>query len=302
VSLTRSWYSPGRSWLHRLDPRPKLVFVVLATAVLVTLTGIAPLLAFLVLDLLVLLSAGIPARRLARPWRPLAPLLATIVLLRPLLTPAGAPLLTVGFVRIIPYGLALGLALALRLAAFAFCCYTLLLTTRGPDLVQGLRRVGLPERGEVVVSLALSYPSTLYDVFLTVRDAQRARGLRLEGRGPLARVRALFPVLIAVVAATLHSVERLAMALEARLRQPGEALRHAAAAGAPGGLAGAGARGGRRRRCPRRPPGAGLRLPAATAAQLPGGLSAAAGGPGASRRAPVVIRPGAASSPAGSGQ
>jgi energy-coupling factor transporter transmembrane protein EcfT len=216
VSLTTSWYRPGRSWLHRLDPRPKLAFVVLGSVALVALVGIAPLLAFLVLDHLALLSAGIPARRLAWLWRRLAPLLLLIVLVQPLLTPAGAPLVTVGFVRLTPYGLALGVALALRLAAVAFCWYTLLLTTRERDLVQGLVRLGLPDRGGLVVALALRYPSTLHDVYLTVRDAQLARGLRLEGRGALGRVRALFPVLIATLVATLRAVEGLAMALEAR--------------------------------------------------------------------------------------
>jgi energy-coupling factor transport system permease protein len=107
-------------------------------------------------------------------------------------------------------------ALALRLAAVSFCWYTLLLTTRERDLVQGLVRLGLPDAWGLVLALALRYPGTLQDVFLTVRDAQRARGLRLQGRGPLGRVRAQFPVLIAMLVTTLRSVERLAMALEAR--------------------------------------------------------------------------------------
>jgi 2-polyprenyl-6-methoxyphenol hydroxylase-like FAD-dependent oxidoreductase len=59
VSLTLSWYEPGTSWLHRLDPRPKLVFVVLGSVALVTLVGIVPLLAFLLLDHLALLSAWV---------------------------------------------------------------------------------------------------------------------------------------------------------------------------------------------------------------------------------------------------
>jgi hypothetical protein len=54
-----------------------------------------------------------------------------------------------------------------------------LLTTRERDLV----RLGLPDRRGQVVALALRYPSTLHEVYLTVLDAQRAWGLRLEGRG-----------------------------------------------------------------------------------------------------------------------
>ena len=49
--------------------------------------------------------------------------------------------------------------------------------------MQGLVRLGLPDAWGLVLALALRYPSTLQEVFFTVRDAQRARGLRLEGAG-----------------------------------------------------------------------------------------------------------------------
>ena len=47
-------------------------------------------------------------------------------------------------------------------------------------------------------------------------QAQQSRGLRLEGKGLLGRARAQLPVLIAMLVAALRSIERLAMALEAR--------------------------------------------------------------------------------------
>ncbi|MGH2351215.1 MAG: energy-coupling factor transporter transmembrane component T family protein [Chloroflexota bacterium] len=211
-----AWYQPGRSWLHHLDPRPKLAFVALASAVLVSLVSLTALLAFLALIHLALLSAGIPLRRLLGLWRILAPLLLTVLLVQPLLSPAGDPLLAIGIVRITPLGLAVALALALRLAAVGFCWYTLLLTTRERDLVQGLLQLGLPSTWGLVLALALRYPSTLQGVYLTVLEAQRSRGLRLEGRGLLGRARALLPVLVATLVAALRSIEQLAMALEAR--------------------------------------------------------------------------------------
>jgi energy-coupling factor transport system permease protein len=216
MSVTTSWYAPGGSWLHRLDPRPKLAFVVVGSAVLVSLVDLALLLGFLALVHLALVSAGIPWRRLLRVWRTLAPLLLVIVVVQPLLSPLGRPWVTIGFVRLTPLGLAIAAALGLRLAAVSFCWYTLLLTTRERDLVQGLVQLGLPDAWGLVLALALRYPSTLQDVFFTVRDAQRARGLRLEARGLLGRARAQFPVLIATLVTTLRSVERLAMALEGR--------------------------------------------------------------------------------------
>jgi len=89
------------------------------------------------------------------------------------------------------------------------------MTTPERDLVQGLVRLGLPVSWGLVLAMALRYPATLRELFFTVREAQQSRGLRLEGRG-LRRARAHLPILIAMLVAALRSIERLAMALEAR--------------------------------------------------------------------------------------
>ena len=216
MTVGLGWYEPGGSWLHRLDPRPKLAFVALANVALVSLASISlPLLA-LALVHACLLSARVPWRRLARLWRVVAPLMAVIVVVQPLLAPVGEPLVALGIVRVTAPGLALAAALALRLAALGFCWYLLLLTTRERDLVQGLVRLGLPSAWGMTVALALRYPATLGEVYASVLEAQRARGLRLEGRGLLGRARAQVPVLVATLVAAVRSIEQVAMALEAR--------------------------------------------------------------------------------------
>ena len=216
MSAALGWYAPGQSWLHRLDPRPKLAFVVLGTVVLISLVSIPAFLGFLILVHLALLSARVPLRRLGGVWRALAPLLAIVLIVQPLLSPAGTPWLHFGFVRITPLGLALGCAYALRIVSTGFCWYTLLLTTRESDLVQGLVRAGLPDSWGLVLALALRYPSTLRGVYFTARDAQQSRGLRLDHRSPVARLWAQLPVLVAMLVATLRSIDQVAMALEAR--------------------------------------------------------------------------------------
>ena len=216
MSAALSWYEPGTSWLHRLDPRPKLALVVLGTVALASVLSIPVLALFLIVAQGALVSAGISWPRLASIWRILLPLLLTIALVQPLLSPAGTPWLVWGPIRLTPLGVALGIALALRLAAIGFCWYTLLLTTRERDLVQALVQVGLPFTWGLVLAMALRYPSTLQGRYQLALEAQQARGLRLEGRGLLGRARAQLPVLIAMMVATLRLIDQLAMALEAR--------------------------------------------------------------------------------------
>jgi energy-coupling factor transport system permease protein len=163
-----------------------------------------------------LLSARVPPSRLLRLWRAVLPLLLIIMLIQPLFSPSGQTLFSLWIVRVTDGGLLLGLALSLRLVALGFCWYLLLLTTREPDLVQALVRLGLPGSWGMVVALALRYPATLTALYISVLEAQRSRGLRLEGRGLLGRARALLPVLIAMLVAAIRSIDRLAMALDAR--------------------------------------------------------------------------------------
>ena len=144
MNVGLGWYQPGASWLHRLDPRPKLAFVLLANVALVSASGIAPPLAALVLVQVGLFSARIAWRRIARVWRAVAPLMLVILLLQPLLTPGGDPLVELWILRITPQGLERAASLALRLAALAFSWYVLLLTTRETHLVQALVRLGMP--------------------------------------------------------------------------------------------------------------------------------------------------------------
>ena len=188
-----------------------------ATAALVAVLSILLILLVLLVLHLAMLSAGIPPRRLLALWRALGPLLLIIAVLQPLFTPEGdAVILELWIVRLTWQGVALALALGLRLVTITLCWYALLMTTRQSDLVEGLVRLGLPSSWGLVLAMGLRYPATLQALYVTVREAQQSRGLRLEGRGLLGRARAQLPVLIAMLVAALRSIERLAMALEAR--------------------------------------------------------------------------------------
>ena len=216
MSAGLGWYASGASWLHRLDPRVKIAFVILGNALLLSqLTPVTPLIVLIAIHA-ALFSARVPPRRLARLWRVTLPIMLLILVVQPLLSPTGQTLVEFWIVRLTEGGLLLGLALALRVAALGFCWYLLLLTTRESDLVQALVRLGLPSAWGMVVALALRYPATLGALYASVLDAQRSRGLRLEGRGLLGRARAQLPVLIAVLVATIRSIDRIAMALDAR--------------------------------------------------------------------------------------
>ncbi|HFD39751.1 MAG TPA: energy-coupling factor transporter transmembrane protein EcfT, partial [Anaerolineae bacterium] len=180
-------YLPGRSWLHRLDPRAKLWMVGLAVLVGLLFRDLAVLAGLLLLSHLALLTAGVPLAHLGRLWRRLLPLLAMILILQPLFSSGSGPaLLRLGPVAVTVEGIQTGASFALRMAALAFAAAALLLTTESAALVQALVKLGLPYPWGLTVGLAIRYLPTTYGLFVTIKEAQQARGW-IVGQGGLIR-------------------------------------------------------------------------------------------------------------------
>lgn len=210
-------YVPGTSWLHRMDPRAKLWTVLLAGAAALLFKQIGLLVGLLLLAHLALLSAGVPASRIRWLWARLAPLLVMILILQPLFAPGPGPdLWRLGPVRVTVHGILDGVSYALRTATLAFVAAVLLLTTESSALVQALVKLGLPYPWGLTVGLSVRYLPTAYGLFITIREAQQARGWALGEGGIVQRARAYLPSLVATVIAALRLGDNLGLALAAR--------------------------------------------------------------------------------------
>ncbi|MGD2205891.1 MAG: energy-coupling factor transporter transmembrane component T [Anaerolineae bacterium] len=210
-------YVAGASWLHRLDPRAKLCAVVLAGAVGLMFKHLVVLAGLLMLTQLILRSARIPTARIGWLWARLAPLLTIILILQPIFAPGPGPdLLRLGPVRLTSAGLLEGVSFALRAAALTFVAAILLLTTDPTRLVQGLVKLGLPYPWGLTVDLAIRYLPTTYSLFLTVHEAQQARGWIVNRGNLFQRARSYVPILVATIIAALRLSDNLGLALAAR--------------------------------------------------------------------------------------
>ena len=210
-------YVSRNTWLHQLDPRTKLWAVLLAGAVGLADKNLLVLAGLLLLTQLALLLARVPGERLRWLWKGLAPILILILILQPLFAPGPGPdLLRLGPVRLTVGGILEGLSFALRAAALAFIVAVLLSTTQPTALVQGLVRLGLPYPWGLTIGLAMRYLPTTYGLFVTVREAQEARGWIVNRGNFVARARAHVPILVATIISSLRLSDRLPLALAAR--------------------------------------------------------------------------------------
>ena len=217
MSLLYDLYQPRDSWLHRVDPRVKLLFVLSGCTLLLLCRNIWVILATMGVLQGVLLSAHIARMRIAWVWKMTAPTMTMIALLWIALYKGPGPiLLSWWFVEITAYNLAEGFAMALRIGALAFVIFVWLFSTDQATLVRGLVSLGLPYEWGLTLAMALRYLPTMANVFGMISDAQQARALDLSKGNPIQRARAYIPITVAMLITALRTAQSLSYALESR--------------------------------------------------------------------------------------
>ncbi len=217
MSLAFDLYLPRPSWLHRLDPRVKILLLLAGTVILLTFQNLFVCLAWVLMNQAFCLSARIPFARLRAMWLLMLPLSLLVFLTWPLVyQEGGTVLLAFWRIKITSLSVAHGLALALRLNALAQIYFLLLLTTEQMTLVRGLVGLGLPFEWGLTLAIALRYIPAFFGTFQMISEAQQARGLQLNRGSWLKRLRAYLPILVAMIITALRTMDHLARALEAR--------------------------------------------------------------------------------------
>ncbi len=215
MRTTFDLYAPGESWLYRLDPRVKLLGVGVGSLAAFLLTGAGRQFLLLVGIVFLLWGGRVPRQRLAWLWGQMRVLVGIIVVLQPLFTVQGEVLFGLGPLRWTIGGLAYAATLALRTLSIAYLVGGLLFTTDQGQLVRAMVRLGMPYTWGLTVSLTLRFLPTIQSLFTAIREAQAARGWVAEGN-LFRRAQSYFPVLVAVIIATLRTGDQLTLALAAR--------------------------------------------------------------------------------------
>ncbi len=206
-------YVPGRSWLHRASPLPKLAWLAAAVVVVLMTYELAVLAVIVVLGVAMAISAGV-TRTVWRTLVALAPIGASIVVLQTLAPVACAAecttAATIGPLVLYQEGLMHALALVARLLAMETVAVLMLVTTHPSDLFATLRTIRLPYQLALMAMLSMQLVPQLHQELRDVFRAQRSRGLRASG------LAALGPTLVPVVAGAFDRLTTLVLGLEAR--------------------------------------------------------------------------------------
>lgn len=114
-------------------------------------------------------------------------------------------------------GLVLGAAMGLRMMTVVTSFLVLLATTQVKDItVMLVARLRVPYDYAFLFSTILRFIPVFIREARQVDQAQRARGLRLEGWNPWRKIRGYAPLAVPLVLLSLRRAEQLAVALEMR--------------------------------------------------------------------------------------
>ncbi|MBR7091641.1 MAG: energy-coupling factor transporter transmembrane protein EcfT [Clostridia bacterium] len=229
TDVTFGQYYPGRSLLHRLDPRTKLLMTLLyVVAVFVPRNwfGLGAVVAFLALTLLL---SRLPFRLTLRSLKPIWPIIVITSLIN-IFYVDGTVLWSWGFLHITAQGLATAAFISVRIlclvAGSALLTYTTtptMLTDAIERLLSPLKKLRLPVHElAMMMTIALRFIPTLIEETDIIMSAQKARGADMESGGLLQRIRALLPVLIPLFVSSFRRAYDLATAMECRCYHGGE--------------------------------------------------------------------------------
>jgi len=228
--LTIGQYFPGRSFIHLLDPRIKIVisflFIVLIFFVK-SFLGYA--FVFLFLASIVAISQ-IPPKYVIKGLRPLLFIIILTFILNIFFTSGETVLFRLGFLVLTKEGLLQGVFMALRLMFLVSGTSLLTLTTSPIALTDGIESLLNPLKVikfpahelAMMMTIALRFIPTLLEETDKIMKAQMARGADFESGNILQRAKALVPLLVPLFISAFRRADELAMAMEARCYRGGD--------------------------------------------------------------------------------
>ena len=221
--ITIGQYFPGKSVLHRLDPRMKILLTVGYIVMLFTVSNPLGLCVGILFLIFAYAISGIPPRMITKSLKPVIPIIIFTTVLNMFFV-KGDPLFDCWIFHISRQGLLTAVVMTIRIICLIAGTSLLTYTTSPITLTDGLERLMKPLKKvhfpvhelSMMMTIALRFIPTLIEETDKIMSAQKARGADLESGGIMQRARALVPILIPLFVSAFRRADELALAMECR--------------------------------------------------------------------------------------
>lgn len=227
--VTIGQYLPFDTFIHRLDPRVKIIGIFAYIITIFFVDKLLMLLPFAILLVAMLVIGKIPAKSVVRSLKPLIFIILLTTLIN-LFTLPGDEIFRLGPLRVTEQGLYKTIFTVARLILIILSTSVLTFTTSPMELTYGLeklfsplKRFGFPA-GELamMISISIRFIPTLFDESQKIKMAQMARGADFESGNIINRAKNMIPLLVPLFINSFKRSDDLATAMEARLYRIGQ--------------------------------------------------------------------------------
>lgn len=224
--ITFGQYFPGKSLLHRLDPRLKLVMSLLLI-VFIFVANNAFSLAFIgLLTVLFIFVSRVPVSLFLKNIKAILFVIILTSVLNALYVDTGRVVVEFWVIKITVDGIKRAVFMSSRIIILILSSSLLTYTTTPTELTDAIERllkplkyIGLQEAVHVMammITIALRFIPTLIEETDKIMSAQKARGADLESGTLLERIKALIPILVPLLISSVRRAYDLAEAMECR--------------------------------------------------------------------------------------
>ena len=217
-------YYPGKSFLHRMDPRMKILFLTVFIVSVFLCDTFYALGACAFVFLLGAIFSGVPFKSLLRSVKAVLFLLVFMTALNLFFYKGETIWWEWKFISISKESVYYAVFLASRLFLLVLGSSLLTLTTSPVLLADGIESLLSPlkiihfpvHELALIMSIALRFIPILTDETGRIMNAQKARGADFESGSILQRVKAIIPILIPLLISAFRRADELGDAMDAR--------------------------------------------------------------------------------------
>ena len=226
-------YVPGKSVLHRLDPKIKIILTVVYIVMLFLINSPVSYAAFAVMTVTLVLISRINLKFFLKGLRPMLFIIIFTAVINLLLTPgrAAVSVPVFGWTFAVTYeGMRSAAVMFYRLIFLVTGTSLLTLTTTPLMLTDGIEKLLTPltiikvpaHEIAMMMTIAIRFIPTLAEETDKIQKAQTARGADFSSKNLIKRVRAMIPLLVPLFVSAFRRADELATAMDARCYNGGK--------------------------------------------------------------------------------
>jgi energy-coupling factor transport system permease protein len=216
-------YYPGKTFFHKLDPRAKIIFMVIISMAIFAVQQIPVALVVLAVMLCLWFIARLPFSVLWSFIKVLLPIIGFLFLVQAILYPGNTPLIKPlipigkGYGQVTLEGILFAVLLGLRLIAMIIMLPLVNFTTPVQIFALGMVKMGMPYRLAYTMTTALNLVPILQSETGVIVDAQRLRAMQSFEKGKLVEKLKAYPALVTpLVIGSMRRAQLMAVAMDSR--------------------------------------------------------------------------------------